>query len=367
MNGCNRCENLPPDLPEAGLLYVAPPTAYTRGRLRRLFWESGLPFGDPAGDVLAVEVVPEGLRGLSSLLSDGLSEIELRGCKAVLIEKSATFGLGMLSRMQDLATLTATVSGGWLLDMMREDRLTVHFQPIVPAADPDAVFAYECLLRGLDGEGSLVSPGPMFETARDAGLLFNLDRVARMKAIGEASGLGLESNIFVNFNPTSIYEPASCLRSTMTAIEESGISHSRIVFEVTESEHVRNDGHLRSILDFYRKSGCRIALDDLGAGYGSLNLLAALRPDFVKLDAGLIRDVDQDPYRAAIASKILELAKDLRVTVIAEGVETEQQWRWLLDNGADFVQGFFFARPAFPPPLPNYSNTLARNPDTTHA
>ncbi len=207
----------------------------------------------------------------------------------------------------------------------------------------------------------------MFETARDAGLLFNLDRVARMKAIGEASGLGLESNIFVNFNPTSIYEPASCLRSTMTAIEESGISHSRIVFEVTESEHVKNDRHLRSILDFYRKSGFRIALDDLGAGYGSLNLLAALRPDFVKLDAGLIRDVDQDPYRAAIASKLLELAKELGVTIIAEGVETEEQWRWLLDNGADFVQGFFFARPAFPPPLPNYSDTLACNPDPTHA
>ncbi len=88
----------------------SPPTAYTRGRLRRL-WESGLPFGDPAGDVLAVEVVPEGLQGLSSLLSNGLSEMELRGCKAVLTEKKAAFGLGMLSRMRDLATLTATVSG----------------------------------------------------------------------------------------------------------------------------------------------------------------------------------------------------------------------------------------------------------------
>ncbi len=367
MNGCSQCESLPPSLPEAGFLYVAPPTAHTRGRLRRLLWESGLPFGDPVGDILAVEVVPEGLQGLSGLLSNGLSEMELRGCKAVLVEKNAAFGLGMLSRMQDLATLTATVSGGWLLDMMREDRLAVHFQPIVPAADPGAVFAYECLLRGLDREGALVSPGPMFEAARGAGLLFNLDRAARIKAIREASGLGLESNIFINFNPTSIYDPASCLKSTMTAIEESGLSHERIVFEVTESEHARDDRHLRNILDFYRKSGFRIALDDLGAGYGSLNLLAALRPDFVKLDAGLIRDVDHDPYRAAIASKLLELAKALGVTVIAEGVETEEQWRWLLDNGADFVQGFFFARPAFPPPLPTYSNTLSRNPDSSRA
>lgn len=76
----------------------------------------------------------------------------------------------MLSRMQNLATLTATVSGGWLLDMMREHRLAVHFQLIVPGA----VFAYECLLRGLDREGALASPGPMFEADRGARLLFNL-------------------------------------------------------------------------------------------------------------------------------------------------------------------------------------------------
>ena len=367
MNGCSRCENLPPSLPEAGFLYVAPPTAHTRGRLRRLLWESGMPFGDPADDILAVEVVPEGLQILSGLLSNGLSEMELRGCKAILIEKNAAFGLGMLSRMQDLATLTATVSGGWLLDMLREDRLAVHFQPIVPAADPGAVFAYECFLRGLDREGALVGPGPMFETARDAGLLFNLDRAARMKAIGEVSGLDLESNIFINTNPTSIYDPAYCLRSTMTAIKESGLSHDRIVFEVTESEHVRDDRHMRNILDFYRKSGFRISLDDLGAGYGSWNLLAALRPDFVKLDEDLIRDVDHDPSRAAITSKLIERAKALGVTVIAEGVETEEQWRWLLDNGADFVQGSFFARPAFPPPLPTYSDTFARTPDPSCA
>src|SRR5438270_2248797 len=112
----------------------------------------------------------------------------------------------MLSRMQYLATLAALVRGEWLLDMLREDRLTVHFQPIVPAVDPGEVFAYECLLRGLDGRGALVGPGPMFETARRAGLLFNLDRAARTKAIWEASELGLGQNIFINFDPASVYD-----------------------------------------------------------------------------------------------------------------------------------------------------------------
>jgi EAL domain-containing protein (putative c-di-GMP-specific phosphodiesterase class I) len=244
--------------------------------------------------------------------------------------------------------------------MLREDRLAVRFQPIVSAADPDEVFAHECLLRRLDVVGALVSPGTMFEAARSSGLLFNLDRAARVKAVEEAAGLGLESNVFINFDPASNYDPTHCLRSTMDAIGNSDLSPDRVVFEVTDSEQVKDYRHLRNILDFYRKSGMKVALDDLGAGHGSLNLLAALRPDFVKLNMGLLWDVDREPYRAAVASKILALAKDLGVSVIAEGAETEEQWRWLASRGADYAQGYFFAKPAFPPPVNARASTRNR-------
>ncbi|MCA1718516.1 MAG: EAL domain-containing protein [Actinobacteria bacterium] len=362
MSKCSRCESLPAGWPEVGVLYIAPPLAHTRGTLRRLLWKSDLPFGDPHDDVLAVEVTPEGLKHLSELLLDSLSEAELGDCRSVLVEKGSAFDPSVLSRMQDLATLTAVVRDEWLVDILREDRLAVHFQPIVPSADPSQVFSYECLLRGLDSEGAPVSPGTMFEAARSTGLLFNLDRAARVKAVEEAAGLGLESNVFINFNPASIYDPTYCLRSTMGAIGNSDLSPDRVVFEVTESTQVKDDRHLRNILDVWRKSGFRIALDDLGASHSSLNLLVALRPDFVKLDMGLSRDVDRDPYRAAIASKLLELARDLGVPVIAEGVETEEQWRWLAAHGADYAQGYFFAKPAFPPPIPDYAQneTLTR-------
>ena len=143
----------------------------------------------------------------------------------------------------------------------------------------------------------------MFEAACRAGLLFNLDGAARIKAVEQATGL--ESNIFINFNPASIYDPKYCLRSTMGAIERSDLSPDRVIFEVTQSEEIKDYRHLRSILDFYRKSGFRVALDDLGSGCDSL------RPDFVKLDTGPIWDVDRDPYKATIARKLLELAKDL--------------------------------------------------------
>lgn len=351
MSKCGRCEGLPAGWPEVGILYLSPSLAHTRGILRRLFWESGLPFGDPRDDVLAVQVTPGGLRRLCELFLGGLSEVELRGCKALLVEKGSTLGLGTLSRMQDLGSLVAAVRGEWLVDMIREDRMVVHFQPVIRASDPDDIFAYECLLRGLDREGALVGPKHMFEVARQTGLLFNLDRAARIKAIWEASELDLE-NISINFDPASIYDPAYCLESTMGAIKRSGLAPEQVIVEVSESEAFKDNKHLRNVLNFYRAAGIRVALDDLGSGYTSLMLLDALRPDFAKLDMALVPHVDRDPYHAAVASRLLELAKELGVTVVAERVETEEQWRWLAAHGVDFAQGYFFARPAFPPPTP---------------
>jgi EAL domain-containing protein (putative c-di-GMP-specific phosphodiesterase class I) len=348
----SECEALPAGLPEKGTLYVAPPLAHTRGTLRRLLWGSDLRFGDPSEGVLAVEVCPDGLGRLCELLLGGLSEAELRDSQAVLVEEGADFGIEMLPRMRDLLTFACGVKEGWLQDILREERVTVHFQPIVSVAEPGEIFAYECLLRGVGRDGELVSPGPMFEVARRAGLLFDLDRTARLKAIEGACSYGISARVFINFDPSSIYHPKYCLRSTLEAVERSGLSPEKIVFEVTESDEVKDGGHLRGILDHYREGGFGVALDDLGSGYCSLNLLASLRPDFVKLDIGLAQGLGRDPYRAAISRKLIELADELGVAVIVEGIETEEQWRWLSAHGAEYAQGYYFAKPASPPPIP---------------
>ena len=349
MSKSGRYEILPTEPPETGVLYVAPPLSHTRGTLRRLLWGSGLPFCDPLDDVLAVEVCPGGLSNLSDALLRGLTEAELRDCRAILVQKGVQVDLGVLPRMQDLFTLLNCARGTWLKKIMREDKLTVHFQPIVPVSDPGEVFAYECLLRGIDEEGALVGPEPIFGAARAAGLLYNLDRAARVKAVEEAARHGIEKNIFVNFNATSIYDPAYCLRSTMEAVEEAGIPPGRIVFEVTDSEEIKDTVHLGNIIDYYREGGFGVALDDLGTGYGSLDLLAELTPDFVKLDMGLVSRAVGVPYKASIARELIELAKDLGVIVIAEGVETEDQYRWVTAHEVDYAQGHFFARPSSTP------------------
>ncbi|MGY3253983.1 EAL domain-containing protein (putative c-di-GMP-specific phosphodiesterase class I) [Thermostichus sp. MS-CIW-19] len=123
-----------------------------------------------------------------------------------------------------------------------------------------------------------------------------------------------------------------------------------MVFEVNESDRSPDLDHLQRILRFYRQAGFRVALDDLGAGYGSLNLLHRLQPDVIKLDRELIRGVDGDPYKAVIAQKVLELAQELGIVTLAEGIETAEELQWVRDHRVDLVQGFFIARPQPVPP-----------------
>ena len=353
MSPCSRCETLPSPVLESGLLYVAPPLSHTQASLRRLLKRGGILYKEVSHGILAVELGAGVLQHLGEEIGGSLSETELDDSRALMVGEGVEPSIKDLARMQPLGRLLAAVRGEWLVEMMREGRLTTHFQPIVAAGNPDGgVFAYECLLRGVEADGDLVGAGIMFEVAEAAGLLFNLDRDARATAIRRAAEHGIESNVFINFNPTSIYDPSYCLRSTMKVFEETNLRPEQVVFEITEGQRVKDPRHLTSIIDFYREAGFRIALDDLGAGYSSLNLLSKLKPDFVKLDIELVRDVGTDPYKTRVAAKILELANGLGVGVVAEGVETEEEWRWLSENGADYLQGYLFARPAPTPPLP---------------
>jgi EAL domain-containing protein (putative c-di-GMP-specific phosphodiesterase class I) len=350
---CTRCEALPP-IATHGTLYLAPPLQHTAGTVRSAIIESGLLFEEPGPGLLAVRPeTPTALGRLLANLGHRLSTIELRDTKCLLLaDGTGTPTILQLLRMETLAGLVARFEGRWLIDLLREERIVSHFQPIVSANAPQQVYAYEMLLRGIDEQGQLVFPGRIFSVARAADLLFQVDRAARVSAIRQAHRHSVDAHLFINFVPTAIYDPEFCLRSTVHEIEKAGISAERVVFEVVESEQVHDVAHLGRIMHFYRERGFRLALDDVGAGYSSLTLLPELRPDFIKLDMGLVHGVDRDPYRATIAAKLLELAQSLGVRTVAEGVETRGEYDWLVEHGADLVQGWLFARPGSPPPQP---------------
>ncbi len=253
--------------------------------------------------------------------------------------------LSDLGRVNSLTHLLAQTMGRWLVDLLANRQLLTLFQPIVYTDDPEHVLGYECLVRGIGQDGKLIGPETLYQTARHAGLLYHLDRAARLHHIAAAQRRELRTKVFINFTPSSIYDPEFCLQSTLAAIRHADIPAENFIFEVVESYYIADVPRLPQILDCYRKAGCRVALDDVGAGYNSLNLLSMLRPDYIKLDMQLMRGIDADPYKGEIVAKLIELAHNLKVQVIAEGIETAGEWNWAETHGADFAQGYLFGRP----------------------
>ena len=121
----------------------------------------------------------------------------------------------------------------------------------------------------------------------------------------------------------------------------------RIIFEVTEQEQVLDIPHLTDILRAYRKQGFMTAIDDFGAGYAGLNLLADFQPDLIKLDMELIRGVDGDRVRQVLVETTLEMCRKLGIRVIAEGIETRAELDCLRQMGVELFQGYLLAKPGF--------------------
>lgn len=219
--------------------------------------------------------------------------------------------------------------------------LTMAFQPIINFTD-GTVFAHEALVRGTEGQSAGWILGQVTEDNRYA-----FDQACRVKAIELAAKLGVETRLSVNFMPNAVYQPENCIRATLDAARRTGFPIERILFEVTEAERVDDIRHLHRIITEYKKQGFTTAIDDFGAGFAGLNLLADYQPDYVKIDMALIRGIDADRVRRAIVASIQSVCREIKVTIIAEGVETEAEERTLREMGITLFQGYRFARPCF--------------------
>jgi len=226
------------------------------------------------------------------------------------------------------------------------------FQPIVDLS-AGKIFAFEALVRGPAGEGAasvLAQVTP--ET------IYAFDQSCRVKAIETAAALGLAETgaaLSINFIPGAVYRPETCIRATLAAAGRAGFPLDRLIFEVTEGEKVVDRAHLRGILEEYRRHHFRSAIDDFGAGYAGLNLLAEFQPDIIKIDIELVRDIDTRPVGRKIVAAIAGLCRDLDIAVVAEGVETEAELGVLRAMGIDLFQGYLFAKPGFKSlPVPRF-------------
>lgn len=218
------------------------------------------------------------------------------------------------------------------------------FQPIVDIVD-GTPFAYEALVRGPAGEGAASILSRVSEANRYA-----FDQQCRVKAIETAARAGLiesGARLSINFLPNAVYSPAACIQLTLRTAKATGFPTDRLIFEFTENEEMADPDHVANIIATYRKMGFGTALDDFGAGYAGLNLLARFQPDIIKLDMALIRGLDTSLPRRTIVDGVIKTCAALGVTVIAEGIETAGELEALRAIGVRYIQGYYFARPAF--------------------
>jgi EAL domain-containing protein (putative c-di-GMP-specific phosphodiesterase class I) len=216
--------------------------------------------------------------------------------------------------------------------------LSTVFQPIV-ALEGGAVLAYEALVRC---SAHQLSPTALFERAaadRSAG---RLGRMVREIAVPLCSGTPL----FVNLHPSELEE------GWLVRPDDPIFSHDDDIYlEITESAPLTHFELCASVLrEVCGRVGVHLVIDDLGAGYSNLKLIADLQPRVVKLDRNLIQDLDRKPRQQKLVAIVVHLCHELGALVVAEGIETNGEYEAVRDSGAQYGQGYLFARPSFPMP-----------------
>lgn len=215
------------------------------------------------------------------------------------------------------------------------------FQPIVNVRLGQIV-SFEALVRGVNNE-----PAWKILQQVSAEEIHRFDEQLRIHAIPLAAKLGIDCNLNLNLLPRSLELSDSAILSTLEAAQQHNISPHRITIEVTEGEIIHDHKRFISAIDIYRGLGVQISIDDFGAGYSGLNLLAEFQPDNIKLDIVLVRNVDTSGSRQAIIRGIIRTCTDLGIEVLAEGVETLAEYYWFRDEGVELFQGYLFAKPGF--------------------
>jgi EAL domain-containing protein (putative c-di-GMP-specific phosphodiesterase class I) len=220
------------------------------------------------------------------------------------------------------------------------------FQPIVSWSGK-SVAAYEALMR--TSYRDLCSPLEILKTAEILDEMSTLGRKTRgqvaevMRAHPDLPGMFVNLHV-LDLADDDLYSPHAPLSEFA----------SHIHLEITERMALEKISDIRQRVAHLRRLGYRIAVDDLGEGYSGLNSFALLEPDIVKLDMSLIRGIDTTPTKRKMVHALASMCRELETPLVAEGVETESELKVLIELGADLFQGYFFAKPGLPFPVPKF-------------
>ncbi len=226
---------------------------------------------------------------------------------------------------------------------LHRGELQMHYQPIIEK-EGCRICGYEALIRWHHPVRGLVAPMEFIPLAEETGLIHELGARALNLACQEAATWSNGETIAVNLSPMQ-FKSTELVKTVALALEDAGLAAGRLELEITESVLLANtDGNIRT-LQALKALGVRISLDDFGTGYSSLSYLRSFPFDKIKIDKSFVRDMGESREAMAIIRAIMGLSSSLLIEITAEGVETEEQFRQLQDEGCSHFQGYLFGRP----------------------
>ncbi|MDZ4655739.1 MAG: GGDEF domain-containing phosphodiesterase [Coriobacteriia bacterium] len=235
-----------------------------------------------------------------------------------------------------------------LRDIIDAENVRTFVHPVMHLPDR-TVIGYEALTRGPEGS-EFEHPDKLFKVAYDADLVLKLERLCRRKALEVARSMPAGRLMFINIESGAVADPELRDVTFSSLLKQSDLSPKSIVFEITERAAITDFATFRSTLEYLRMLGFAVAVDDAGAGYGSLQCLAEVKPEWLKIDISLTRGVETDEVRQQLITSLVTFAERVDVKLIAEGIETAEQLATLEALGVIYGQGFYFTVPVVPFP-----------------
>ncbi len=235
-----------------------------------------------------------------------------------------------------------------LKDLILNQQISTLFQPIVHL-DSGKILGFEALSRGPKGT-IWESPAVLFSLAQETDLSFELDRLCRRLALERTGKIPLHHRVFINSLPVTLRDPEFRGAYLKDFLKQVRLSPKNIVLEMTESLAVEEYETIRQALSYYRDVGFAIAIDDAGTGYANLETIMQLKPDFIKIDLCLIRDIGKSVLKRELVKALQSIATTIEAQVVAEGIEQESELSALRKLGITYGQGFLLGRPAAEPP-----------------
>lgn len=231
-------------------------------------------------------------------------------------------------------------------ELIKNRSFIPYFQPVI-SVSRKTICGFEGLIRGIDLEtNEIISPLRLFDAAGHKGVTVELDRVCReivMEAYCQAYGNHKDKLLFLNID-ASIIDKVGGSSYLLNQVKNCMMNPQNIVLEVNETK-VKDSNTLKKFVDTYREKGFLIALDDVGTGFSNMDRIFLLKPDIIKLDMSLIRNIHSDFYKQEVFNSLVHLSNKIGALIIAEGVELAEEAIEILKFGGHMIQGYYFSKP----------------------